>query len=260
VANADLVIGTQSIAKGMAALLGSSNIRLSSPVSALRQHEDFVEVTTKTGARYLGRKCILAIPSLMYQSLKISPPLPIRLQEITNSSILGDYTKVIVCYDRPWWRDHGHNGFFMSFCGPVSSARDTSVDKDRNYALTCFVNGQFGRDWNKLDAHARRAAVIKQIATVYGVGPESEAYRPIEVFEQIWMHEEYSQGALTPIHALGHYTGYTDVYGKPVKHLHFVGTEYATEWKGYMEGALCSGEKGAAEVMAALGPGDRAKL
>lgn len=252
--------GTQSFAKGIAELVGHHNIHLSSPVIAIHQLDSRVEVTTTTGNKYLGRKAILAIPSAMFRDIKISPALPASVQEITSSSKLGDYTKVIVCYNKPWWRDQGYNGFFMSYIGPVSSARDTSVDDDRNYALTCFVNGQFGREWSTLDPHARRAAVIRQLARVYNAGPDSEVYRPIEVFEQIWMNEPFSKGALTSVPAIGHYTKFASIYGKPVKNLHFVGTEYSKEWKGYMEGALCSGEHGAAEVAAALGCERSSKL
>lgn len=34
--------------------------------------------------------------------------------------------------------------------------------------------------------------------------------------------------------------------------VHFVGTETSFEWKGYMDGAIRSGERGAAEVVQAL--------
>jgi len=34
--------------------------------------------------------------------------------------------------------------------------------------------------------------------------------------------------------------------------VHFVGTETAYEWKGYMDGAVRSGERGATEVVDAL--------
>lgn len=36
---------------------------------------------------------------------------------------------------------------------------------------------------------------------------------------------------------------------KPIGRLHFAGTETATEWFGYMDGALQSGERAAAEVL-----------
>ena len=34
--------------------------------------------------------------------------------------------------------------------------------------------------------------------------------------------------------------------------LYFIGTEFATEWRGYMEGALRSGKEGAKQVLADL--------
>lgn len=146
----------------------------------------------------------------------------------------------------------GYNGFFMSYEGPITLTRDTSVDEKRQYSITCFVNGAAGEEWSKLYPHERRSAVLNQLAEGFNVGPDSELFRPIEIFEQIWKHEPYSQGALAPITALGHYTKYASVYGKPIGNLHFVGTEYSMEWKGYMEGALCSGEKGAQEVVETL--------
>jgi monoamine oxidase len=42
--------------------------------------------------------------------------------------------------------------------------------------------------------------------------------------------------------------------------VHFAGTETAGEWKGYMEGAVRSGERAAAEVVQQLGSGITAKL
>lgn len=200
----------------------------------------------------------------MYKGLNISPALPAPLRDVTDSSRLGHYNKAIVCYDRPWWRDLGYNGFFMSYEGPVVVARDTCVEETGHYSLTCFVNGSHGERWSRLHAHERRKAVLDQIAAVFdssgsGSGAE-EAYRPIEVFDQIWKHEPFSQGALAPITALGHYTRYEAVYGRPVGNVHFVGTEYSREWKGYMEGALCSGEEGAREVQEALRTAPRSRL
>ena len=40
---------------------------------------------------------------------------------------------------------------------------------------------------------------------------------------------------------------------KPLGRLYFAGTEAATEWTGYMEGAIQSGERAAREVLCDLG-------
>lgn len=254
------IAGTQSIANGIARLVGQSRIHLSAPVASLHDHKTHVDVTTTTGTTFSGRKCIISIPSAMYKDLNIFPRLPPRLQEMTNAARLGHYNKAIVCYDKPWWRDLGYNGFFMSYDGYIGLARDTSVDEKRLYCLTCFVNGHAGREWGKMPSHQRRKVVLDQLSAVFEVGKSSDVYRPIEVFEQIWQHEPYSQGALTPINAVGHLTEFADVYGKPAGNLHFVGTEYANEWKGYMEGALDSGERGAQEVVKSVQLSSRARL
>lgn len=196
----------------------------------------------------------------MYRDLNISPPLPAPLKDVSDSAILGHYNKAIVCYDKPWWRDLGFNGFFMSYIGPVIVGRDTSVDQECQYSLTCFVNGNKGDEWGKLYSHERRKVVLEQLAVIFNVGQDSEVFRPIEVFEQIWKHEPYSKGALASITEIGHLTKYDSVYGKPVGNLHFVGTEFSPEWKGYMEGAMCSGEQGAKEVIEALQKNPKAKL
>ncbi|KAL0934475.1 flavin-containing amine [Colletotrichum truncatum] len=252
--------GTQQIANGIAELIGHSNIHLSAPVASIENNQTHVTVITTKNQRFVGRKAIVSIPSAMLHELNFSPALPSRVREVTDSARLGHYNKCILFYDKPWWRDLGYNGFFMCYEGPITLARDTSADEVRQFSLTCFVNGKFGEDWSKLYPHERRSQVIKQVAKVFNVDESSEAYRPIEVFDQIWKHEQYSRGALAPITAIGHLTEYADVYGKPVGNLHFVGTEYSNDWKGYMEGALASGEQGAKEVIGAVQRSPRANL
>lgn len=240
------------IAEGITHLLGQEHVRLSCPVVSVKQERQHVEVVTAIGDKVFARKCIMAIPSAMYRTIEISPPLPDGLRTIADASRLGDYTKVVVCYDSPWWREIGFNGIFNSFLGPVSSGRDTCIEETKTYCITCFVNGANSRRWSRLPAGERQDTILQQLAAIFSVGPDHVVFRPSEVHEQIWKNEEYSQGALTPIPAIGHYTQFADVYGKPLHNMHFVGTEYATDWKGYMEGALCSGEKGAAEVIETL--------
>ena len=174
------------------------------------------------------------------------------MERVADGTKLGHYNKAIVCYDTPWWRKLGYNGFAMSFTGPVIVARDTSVDESRMYSLTCFVNGAEGEKWAKLYPHQRRAVVLEQLAALYDVSEDAEIYRPIEFFDQIWKHELYSKGALAPITAIGQYAEYKTICGRPVGNLHFVGTEFSGHWKGYMEGALVSGELGATEVAQSL--------
>ncbi|KAL3457667.1 flavin-containing amine oxidase [Aspergillus heterothallicus] len=253
--------GSQALATNLTSLIGPSNIHLSTPVLSISDLKTHISITSTTGQTFTARKAILSIPSTMYKELNIQPNLPPRVRQVTDATRLGDYNKAIVCYDRPWWREQGFNGYFASYEGPVILARDTSVESSRHYSLTCFVNGAPGRAWGKLRPHERRAVVLRQLAKVFRAGSvDDEVWKPIEFFDQVWQHERFSRGALAPVTALGHYVEFADVYGKSVGNLHFVGTEYSNEWKGYMEGALCSGEVGAGEVIQALQGKGRASL
>lgn len=186
----------------------------------------------------------------MYHSLDISPSLPEPVREMSIAAIQGDYGKVIVCYDEPWWRSKGYNGLVMSYSGPIALVKDTSVETSQHYALTCFVNGEECRDrWSKLEPSQRWKVVLDQLAFVFD---DDQALKPIDYFDRAWKDDEYSKGCLCPVLALGHLTKYGHMYGRPAGNIHFVGTEYAKRWKGHMEGALDSGKTGAKEVQAAL--------
>lgn len=48
-------------------------------------------------------------------------------------------------------------------------------------------------------------------------------------------------------------TQYGRVIRQPVGRIYFAGTETATQWSGYMEGAVEAGERAAREILNALG-------
>lgn len=245
--------GSQSVAKGIAGLLPAGCIHLSHPVKSIEDRgKDGITVTTLNGKAFKARRGIVAIPTPLYKNITFSPVLPSDKQEAVSSTKLGFYTKVIACYDKPWWRDNGSCGLALSFHGPVIVARDTSVDVDGQYSLTCFVNGDIGVEWANLPQHERRGNVLHHIDQIFDEGRKGQALLPIEVFEQIWRDESWFEGAVCPVTGPGVLNRYEETLEMSVGNLSFVGTEFAREWKGYMEGAVCSGLKGAEEVTGLL--------
>ncbi len=51
----------------------------------------------------------------------------------------------------------------------------------------------------------------------------------------------------------GVWTNFGEALRTSIGRLHWAGTETATVWNGYMDGAVQSGERAAGEVLAALG-------
>lgn len=222
--------GVQSIAKNIAALLPSESLRLNTPVSAIEDKQTHVVVTSTTGETFEAKKVVVSLPTTLYKDVEFLPPLPAEKDDVTSNTFLGTYTKVIVCYDEPWWRQMGYSGLTLAFEGPIAVARDTSVEANRQFSLTCFVNGEPGRLWSKLPQHERRAQVLAQLTTMYE-NPEA-VYKPIEIFEQEWTREEFSKGCVCPIFGKKGLLAQEGAYKMSVGNLHFVGTEFANEWKG----------------------------
>lgn len=245
--------GTQTFAKTIAAALPKDTIHLSQPVTGISQIESssvFVEVP---GCDIRARKLISSVPLPVLKTITFDPPLPPKKQLLVNSFRYGYYTKVMAIFRSPWWVTRGFCGLSQSFKGPVSVFRDTSSPADEKWVLTCFLSGDSGRKWSQLKTSKEREnAILDQLGDIYGEQslPASEF---LEMIGHEWNGEEFS-GYGCPSCSLppGVLTTAGDALRDPFKNVHFIGTETAAEWKGYMEGAVRSGERGASEVVQSL--------
>lgn len=241
--------GAQSISDRLTALLPPGTVKLDTAVKSIVQSDGGVEVHSIAGKVFRARKVILAFSTPLYKKIDFSPPLPADKALLTGSTKLGYYAKVLATYSKPWWRETGLSGASQSFIGPGAATRDTSEDSQPTYRLTSFIAGGQGEAWSKLTALERRAAALGQFAEMFG---SKEALNPTQYIEQQWSLEEWSLGCPCPYTPPGVLTKVGRYLRQPFNHIHFVGTETAVEWIGYMEGALASGNRGAGEVVKLL--------
>jgi monoamine oxidase len=64
-----------------------------------------------------------------------------------------------------------------------------------------------------------------------------------------WTDEKWSRGCPVGIYGPGTMLAYGDQIRQPVGRIHWAGTETSTYWNGYMDGAVRSGERAAAEIL-----------
>lgn len=121
--------------------------------------------------------------------------------------------------------------------------------------MVCFMVGEAGQKWGALeDAEKQRKLVAEQIRKMFGAGKTGLVVpEPRKILLQDWAREEWVWGAPCPVLGLGVLAkGGAKAIREPWKAVHFIGTETSYVWKGYMEGAVRSGRRGAAEVIAEL--------
>jgi monoamine oxidase len=249
--------GTSAFAEGLVKKLHAGSVKLSSPVAEVHQLSDgTVSISTKGPAAqiYLARKVIVSVPTPVYKTIHFSPPLPASKSAVVNRTRYGFYTKYIVSFSEAFWTEKKLCGLAQSFVGPVSVFRDTSLGHDQP-AMTCFIGGSFGRKWAAQDAEGKKASVLQQISDIFADGQDISGL-VVDVVESPWMEEEFSGWgcpcANLPPGVLA------DGWGAlcaPFGNIFFAGTELSAVWRGYMEGAVRSGESGALEAIADLKAG-----
>jgi monoamine oxidase len=246
--------GTSALVEGLAQKLKPDSIRLNSPVAKVSQQSDgkvLVSTRAPTPQTYLARKVIVSVPTPVYKTIQISPPLPASKTAVTNRTRYGFYTKYIISFSKAFWTEKKFCGLAQSFIGPVSVFRDTSLG-DEHPALTCFLGGSFGRKWAAQDAEAKKTSILKQMSQIFADGQEVSQY-VVETFESPWMDEEFSGwGCPCANMPPGVLAGGWDALCAPSGNVIFVGTELSMVWRGYMEGAIRSGESGALQVISDL--------
>ncbi len=248
--------GAQQMAQRLAERLGD-RVVLDAPVVAVAHGPDGVTVTAARGAadgdrspwRVAARRLVVAMPPAVQGRIAFDPPLPGARDQLSQRAPMGSVTKVHAVYDRPFWRDAGLSGQVVADTGLLRATFDDSPDDGSHGVLMGFLAGPADRRAESAGPDGRRRGCLEELARAFG----PEALRPVEVVEQRWSAEPYSRGGPVACLGPGVLTGCGPHLRDPVGPIHWAGTETASVWSGYIEGALESGERVAAEVSAALG-------
>ena len=238
--------GTQAIAVKLAQELGRRVI-LRSPARRIVTRPGYVDVISD---RYVNRatRVIVALPPALAGRIQYEPALPAARDGLTQRLPQGHLVKVQAIYERPFWRADGLNGSSISDVGPLNATFDSSPQSGTPGALLGFAGGDEGRRFSRLPPEERRRAALGSLARAFG----SQALNPIDYVESDWPSEPYSRGCPVGIAPPGLLTTYGRALREPVGRIHWAGTETATYWNGYMDGAVRSGERAAREVLEAL--------
>ena len=236
--------GTQLVALRVAKRLGEKRVLLKQPVRRIVQDRHGVTVHAK-GLRVHAKHAIVAVPPTLAGRIDYRPDMAAERDQLTQRVPQGTLTKVTAVYKRPFWRDAGLNGAGLSTDGFISATFDDTPPDGSPGVVFGFVGGDKSRAFNALPRGARKAAVISELTQFFGSG----AAKPIDYLESNWAAERWSRGCPVGILGPGVLTAFGPALRAPVGRIHWAGTETSTYWNGYMDGAVRSGERAAAEVL-----------
>ena len=234
--------GTQQIAVKLTAALGD-RVVLSAAVRAIEHGPAGVSVHSAAGT-VAARAVIVAIPPQHRAAIAFTPGLPAGADLPAGSWPQGVLTKAFAAYETPFWRAAGRSGEALSDSGPVFITFDVSPAGGPGILLG-FVDA---RAFDHLSPEQRRTQALGGFAALFG----EAARQPIDYLDFSWGDEPFSPGGPTAAVPPGSWTSVGRSLRQPVGPIFWAGTETADQWTGFLDGAVRSGRRAAAEVDDAL--------
>lgn len=233
--------GPQALSKAMAADLGGDLV-LSAPVRKVVHTAERATVETAR-VTVTAKRAVVAMSPADAARLEFDPALPAARAGLVKGWACDPGFKVNVVYPKPFWRDAGLSGLGLCDAGPAGLTFDNSPPDGSRGVLVVFVDPKKAPK----AAADRRKAVLADLTALFG----KAAGEPADYLETDWAQEKWTAGCVSPVPP-GVLTRFGAGLREPVGRLHWAGTETAEVWCGYMDGAVRSGQRVAAEVRAAL--------
>jgi monoamine oxidase len=237
--------GVGAIYRPMVAELGDA-LHVSQPVRHIAQDDDGVTIRSDD-LTVRARRAIVAIKLAIANTISYEPMLPVDRSLLHQRMPGGAVIKISVFYDEPFWRTDGLCGQSV---GPGTAATltiDACTDTGVPGIMCVITEGPAARKLGQLDEADRKAAVVRELVNRFG----DKARSPVEFHEQDWAKERYSGGGMISHAPPGVLTELGHALRPPCGRIHWAGTESSDTMCGWIDGAVRSGERAAAEVMAA---------
>ena len=241
--------GAQRVANAIAATLGAETIRFDEPVVRIEQGGDQTVVVSTKGC-YQTRHVVVAVPPALAARIDYVPSLPTQHAGLFDAMPHGYAMKWQTVYAEPFWREAGLSGIGIYDEGVISETFDNSKpDENGNLRgiLAAFVYGGEAHRLRELAVPQQRELVLEQLATLFG----ESARHPLTIVHHDWSTDPWTRGCFSAHFRPGGWTSHGPALREPVGSIHWAGTETAVRWNGYIDGAISSGLRAAAEITAA---------
>ncbi len=237
-----VVGGLHGVAQQLAAEL-SGCIHYGCAAQHIEQDDQRVSVTTGT-SRFTGTHLIVAVAPSLAGNIRFTPFLPHARDAIHQRMPMGSVIKCWIAYQAPFWREKGLNAFISSDKSGFSPCFDVSPPGGLGL-IAGFFDASEASIWSARSADERKTEVLDVLTR--SLGPEARV--PLDYVENDWTTDRWSRGCYAAYAPPGVWTRFGSALRAPVGRIHWAGTETATAYNGYVEGAIEAGERAANEII-----------
>ena len=229
--------GTFSLIEALEKRISTADLEYGTTVTGIQEEANTLLVKTSKG-EIKAKKVVSTLPPFLFQNkIMVSPPLPQTLVDVANKTHtwMGESIKIGLSYSRPFWKEHGLSGTIFSNSGPIPEMYDHSNAENSTFALKGFLNGAYF----SISKEQRLDLILKQLEKYYG----AQVRNFLDYQELIWQKEAFTFSPYAD-HLFPHQNNGNEVFRKLYlnNNLIIAGTETASLFPGYMEGAIRSSQ------------------
>lgn len=228
----------ESLAQGL-------DVRLGEVVTRVRLDADGVTVDTSRGS-YTADAVIVTLPVGVLRSgaIEFDPALPDAKSQAIQQIGVGDFEKVVMIFDQPFWPQTPHAfGFAASSSGGSPLLLNLQAVAGMP-ALVAMLTGSAGRAASAASDRDLTAQMIGQLRTMFGAA----APAPRTVLRTRWHDDPYALGAYS-YPGVGDLSSAIAELAAPIAgRIHFAGEATHAPWYSFAHGAYLSGIRAANEV------------
>ncbi|WP_299677924.1 NAD(P)/FAD-dependent oxidoreductase [uncultured Dokdonia sp.] len=230
--------GSSALIHTLAKDLVKEDIHLHTIVTTIKATPDAIEVHTKDNV-YTASKVVSTLPpNLLATSIQCSPKLPENITAIAKKTHtwMGESIKFGISYTSPFWKEHHWSGTLFSNIGPITEMYDHSTLETNKYALKGFLNSNLSTITKK----QRQEKVCTQLKRTFG----EKALEYIAYEETVWQKQPFTYAPYEN-YVLPHQNNGQACYQEThyENRFYIAGSETATYYGGYMEGAVQSAQQ-----------------
>jgi monoamine oxidase len=184
---------------------------------------------------------VVALPATTARHVQFEPALPDAQAEAIARITYGDATRLLLQFRRPFWRRRGRPRAFGTNL-PIGAAWDGSEDQRGPAAMLTLLAG--GRASAALQRIVRREGAEGVVRRLGWLGRPSTLLASWIVS---WERDPWARGGYA-VFSAGDDPGWREWLARPAGRLVFAGEHTSLRWQGYMNGAVESGLRAAAEI------------
>lgn len=187
--------------------------------------------------------CVAALPASTLRDVEFDPALPAHQARAIATLKYGDATRMLLQFERPFWRRPRRPRAFGSDL-PTGAVWDGAEEQRRGPGiLSLLAGGRASRALRDIIASEGEPGVVGRLAWLGKPTPLVAAHTVS------WEDERWSRGGYA-VFDPSFDPGLREWLARPAGRVVFAGEHTSLQWQGYLNGAIESGRRAAAEIRA----------